>query len=164
VLLGEIEIHEEGGPTVPADDDIGPMEEDMDHDMEEDDPLQYLNTGFENEVMMSQPYEYEMHSAPEQERPRECKKSLFTQSSQDMPLDAGSTQAQLISQGQGRSMLSPTTLGTGLREGLTDPPAPEPTKKKQRKRPTTRKGNIKLPMLVLAASRLRRTGLGTVYR
>ena len=35
---------------------------DMDHDMEEtDDPLQYLNTGVDNEVTMSQPYEYEMH-------------------------------------------------------------------------------------------------------
>jgi hypothetical protein len=57
MLLGrEIERYEEGGPTVPADDDIGPMEEDMDHDMEEDDPLQYLNTGFDNEVMMSQSY------------------------------------------------------------------------------------------------------------
>jgi hypothetical protein len=48
------------------------------------------------------------------------------------------TQAQLIS--QSRSILSPTTLGVGLREGLTDPPAPEPTKKQQRKRPM-RKGH-----------------------
>ena len=72
VLLAEIERHEEGGPTVPpADDAICPMEEDMDHDMEEaDDPLQYLNTSFDNEVTMSQPYEYEMH-VPEPERPRE---------------------------------------------------------------------------------------------
>ena len=37
-------------------------------------------------------------------------------------------------------MLSPTTLGAVVREDLTDPPAPEPTKKKQRKRPM-RKGN-----------------------
>ena len=79
MLLGEIERHEEGGPTVLADDAIGPMEEDMDHDMEEDDPLQYLNTGFDHEVMMSQLYE--MHGVPEPKRPRECKKSLFMQSS-----------------------------------------------------------------------------------
>ena len=97
VLLAEIERHEEGGPTVPADDAICPMEEDMDHDMEDaDDPLQYLNTGYDNKVTMSQPYEYEMH-VPEPEHPRECKKSLFMQSSQDTPPDAGSTQAQLIS-------------------------------------------------------------------
>jgi len=76
VLLGEIERNEEGGPTVPVDDDIGPMEEDMDHDMDVDDPLQYLNTGaLDHEVTMSQPYE--MHGVPETERPRECKKSLF---------------------------------------------------------------------------------------
>ena len=141
VLLAEIERHEEGGPTVPpADDAICPMEEDRDHDMEEadDDPNQYFNTAFDNEVTMSQPYEYEMH-VPEPERPRECKKSLFMQSSQDTPPDAGSTQAQLIS--QSRPMLSPTTLGVVLREGLTDPPAPQPTKKKQRKRPAARKSN-----------------------
>ena len=59
-------------------DAICPMEEDRDHDMEEadDDPNQYFNTAFDNEVTMSQPYEYEMH-VPEPERPRECKKSLF---------------------------------------------------------------------------------------
>ena len=38
-------------------------------------------------------------------------------------------------------MLSPTTLGVVLREGLTDPPAPETTKKKQRKRPAVTKSN-----------------------
>ena len=83
VLLAEIERHEEGGPTVPpADDAICPMEEDRDHDMEEadDDPNQYFNTAFDNEVIMSQPYEYEIH-VPEPEHPRECKKSLFMQSS-----------------------------------------------------------------------------------
>ena len=81
------------------------MEEDRDHDMEEadDDPNQYFNTAFDNEVTMSQPYDYEMH-VPEPERPRECKKSLFMQSSQDTPPDASSTQAQLIS--QSRPMLS----------------------------------------------------------
>ena len=61
------------------------------------------------------------------------------QSSQDTPPNAGSTQAQLISQSHPK--LSPTTLGVVLREGLTDPPAPEPTKKKQRKRPVARKSN-----------------------
>ena len=131
----------------------------MDHDMEEaDDPLQYLNTAFDNEVITSQPYEYEMHVL-EPEHPRECKKSLFVQSSQDTPPDAGSTEAQLLS--QSRPMLSPTTLGVVLREGLTDPPAPQPTKKKQRK--IRRQENpIKLAMLVLAASRLRPRL--TVYR
>ena len=92
VLLAEIERHEEGGPTVPpADDAICPMEEDRDHDMEEadDDPNQYFNTAFDNQVITSQPYEYEMH-VPEPEHPRECKKSLFMQSSQDTPPDAGS--------------------------------------------------------------------------
>src|SRR3954468_12985987 len=51
---------------------VCPMEEDRDHDMEEadDDPNQYFNTAFDNEVTMSQPYEYEMH-VPEPERPRE---------------------------------------------------------------------------------------------
>ena len=78
VLLAEIERHKEGGPTVPpADDAICPMEEDRDHDMKEadDDPNQYFNTTFDNDVTMSQPYEYEMH-VPEPERPRECKKSF----------------------------------------------------------------------------------------
>ena len=104
------------------------MEEDRDPDMEEaDDPDQYFNTAFDNEVTMSQPYEYEMH-VPEPERPRECKKSLFMQSSQDTPLDAGYTQAQLHI--QSRPMLSLETLGVVLSEGLTDPPAPHPTKKK----------------------------------
>ena len=129
VLLAEIERHEEGGPTIPsADDAICPMEEDRDHDMEEvdDDPNKYFNAAFDNEVTMSQPYEYEMH-VPELERPRECENSLFMQSSQDTPLDAGSTQAQLIS--QSRPKLSPTTQGVVLKEGLTDPPAPEPKKK-----------------------------------
>ena len=57
------------------------MEEDMDDDMEEaEDPLQYINTGYDNEVTLSQSYEYEMHVL-EPEHPRECKKSLFMQSS-----------------------------------------------------------------------------------
>ena len=87
---------------------------------------------------MSQPYEYEMH-VPEPEHPRECKKSLFMQSSQDTPPDVGSTQAQLLS--QSRPMLSLATLGVVLREGLIDPPAPQPSKKKQRKRLAARKSN-----------------------
>jgi hypothetical protein len=75
------------------------MEEDMNDDMDEDDPLRYLNTGYDDAKMMSQPpydsgyeREDEMHDAQEPEHPRvECKKSLFMQSSQDTPLDAAST-------------------------------------------------------------------------
>jgi hypothetical protein len=78
--------------------------------------------------MMSQPYDdsgyqhanEDMDDLPGQERPsRDCKKSLFMQSSQDTPEDAG-----------GRTVvLSPTTLGQGLRKGLEGQP-----KKKERKR------------------------------
>ena len=122
VVLGESGRREEGGPTVPVADHVAPVEEDMDDDMEVDDPLRYINTGYDDGGMMSQPYdsgyerEDEMHDVPEPERPRvECKKSLFMQSSQDTPPDAASTQGQL---GEGRAVLSPTTLGVVVRQGL----------------------------------------------
>ena len=57
---------------------------------------------------------------------KDCKKSLFMNSSQDTPEDVASTQAQLA---RGRTMLSPGTLGQGLRKGLEGVP-----KKKERKR------------------------------
>jgi hypothetical protein len=53
------------------------------------------------------------------------------QSSQDTPEDAGSTHAQLA---KGRTVLSPTTLGQGLKKGLEDHQPP----KKERKRPPKR--------------------------
>jgi hypothetical protein len=114
------------------------MEEDMDGDMDEDDPLRYINTGYDDAEMMSQPpydsgykREDEMHDAQEPERPRvECKKSLFMQSSQDTPPDATSTQGQLP---EGCAVLSPTTLVAGVWKGLEGSVA-QP-KKKQRKRP-----------------------------
>ena len=61
-------------------------------------------------------------------RSRDCKKSLFMKSSQDTPEDAASTQAQLAGR-EGRTVLSPGTLGQGLRKGLEGVP-----KKKERKR------------------------------
>ena len=75
---------------------------------------------------MSHPYDHsgnqhaheEMDDVPAgQERPSrvDCKKSLFMQSSQDTPEDAASTQAQLP---EGRTVLSPTTLGQGVMKGL----------------------------------------------
>src|SRR3989337_2195633 len=98
------------------------MEKDMDDDMEEDDPLWWPNTGYDDGGMMSQPYdsgyerEDEMHDVLEPEHRRvECKKSLLMQSSQDTPPDAASTQGQLA---EGRAVLSPTTLGAVVREGL----------------------------------------------
>ena len=49
----------------------------------------------------------------------DCKKSLFMKSSQDTPEDAASAQAQLA---RGRTVLSPATLGQGLRKGLEGVP------------------------------------------
>jgi hypothetical protein len=117
VMLGESARCEQGGPI------IAPMEEDMDDDMDEDDPLRYINTGYDDTEMMSQPpydsgyeREDEMHVAQEPEHPQvECKKSLFMQSSQDTPPDAASIQGQLP---EGRAVLSPTTLGAGVWKGL----------------------------------------------
>jgi hypothetical protein len=93
--------------------------------------------------MMSQPYDdsayqhadEEMDGVPGQERPSrvDCKKSLFLQSSQDTSEDAPSTQAQLA---EGRTVLSPTTLGQGLRKGMEG----QLKKKETRKRPS-KKGN-----------------------
>ena len=59
-------------------------------------------------------------------RSRDCKKYLFMKSSQDTPEDTASTRAQLS---VGRTVLSPGTLGQGLRKGLEGVP-----KKKDRKR------------------------------
>ena len=97
----------------------------------------FLNTGaYEGDLdMMSQPYDElgyqhvdeDMDDLLGQERPsRDCKKSLFIKTSQDTPEDAASTQAQLA---WGRTVLSPATLGQGLRKGLEGVP-----KKKERKR------------------------------
>jgi hypothetical protein len=113
----------------------------MDDEMEVEDPMSFLNTGaYDGDLdMMSQPYDEsgyqhadeDMDDLPGQERPsRDCKKSIFMQSSQDMPEDAASTQAQLANTGV---VLSPTTLGQGLRKGLEGQP-----KKMNRKRPGTR--------------------------
>ena len=104
--------------------------------MDEDDPLRFLND--DDLEMMSQPYDHsgyqhaheEMDDVPAgQERPSrvDCKKSLFMQSSQDMPEDVASMQAQLA---EGRTVLSQTTLGQELRKGLEGQP-----KKKERRRP-----------------------------
>ena len=87
--------------------------------------------------MMSQPYDEsgyqlaneDMDDMPGQGRTMDCKKSLFMKSSQDTPEDAASTQAQLAGR-EGRTVLSPGTLGQGLRKGLEGVP-----KKKERKRP-----------------------------
>ena len=69
-----------------------------------------------------------MDDLPRHERhSRDCKKSLFMKSSHDKPEDAASTQAQLAG---GRTVLSPATLGQGLRKGMEGVP-----KKKERKRP-----------------------------
>ena len=87
--------------------------------------------------LMTQPYdESGYHLANEdmddmtgqEGRSRDCKKSLFMKSSQDTPEDAASTQAQLAGR-EGRTVLSPGTLGQGLRKGLEGVP-----KKKERKR------------------------------
>ena len=99
----------------------------------------FLNTNaYEGDLdMMSQPYDEsgyqhaneDMDDMPGQEgRWKDCKKSLFMKSPQDTPEDAASTQAQL-SQREGRTVLSPGTLGQGLRKGLEGVP-----KKKERKR------------------------------
>jgi hypothetical protein len=102
-----------------VDDVIAPVEHaKMDED---EDPLLYIDPAYYDDIdMMSQPYDdsayqhvdEEMDDVPGQERPSrvDCKKSLFMQSSQDMPEDAGSTQAQLA---EGHTVLSLTTLGQG---------------------------------------------------
>ena len=101
---------------------IAPVEQRMDDEMDEDDPLRFLNTDvYDDDLdMMSQPYDdsgyqhadEEMGDLTGQECPSrvDCKKSLFMQSSQDTPEDAASTQAQLAG---GRTVLSPETLGRG---------------------------------------------------
>ena len=74
--------------------------------------------------MMSQPYDEsgyqlaneDMDDMPGQGRTMECKKSLFMKSSQDTPEDAASTQAHLAGR-KGRTVLSPGTLGQGVKEG-----------------------------------------------
>ena len=115
---------------------IAPVEQRMDDEMDED-PLRFLNTSaYDGDLdMMSQPYEEsgyqhadeDMDDLPDQESPsRDCKKSLFMKSSHDTPEDAASTQAQLAG---GHTVLSPATLGQGLRKGLEGVP-----KKKERKR------------------------------
>jgi hypothetical protein len=149
VLLGEGGRSEEGGPTVPVADHVTPMDEDIDDDMEGDDPLRYINTAYDDGAMMSQPYDSgydlgehedqdaEMHDAvPGKKCPWvECKKSLFMQSSQDTSPDATSTQGQ---QAERRAVLSLTTLGAVVKEGLIGS-LPEP-RKKHRKR-ETKKGS-----------------------
>ena len=108
-------------------------------DETEVDPMGFLNTNaYDCDIdMMSQPYDEsgyqhaneDMDDMPGQEgRSRDCKKSLFMKSSQDTPEDATSTHAQL-SRREGRTVLSPGTLGQGLRKGLEGVP-----KKKERKR------------------------------
>ena len=61
---------------------------------------------------------------PQEGRWKDCKKSLFMNSSQDTPEDVASTQAQLAG---GGTVLSPGTMGQGLRKGLEGVP-----KKKER--------------------------------
>ena len=129
--------HDEGGAIVLAD-VISPVEQRMDDETEVD-PMDFLNTNaYDCDIdMMSQPYDEsgyqlaneDMDDMPGQEgRSRDCKKSLFMKSSQDTPEDAASTQAQLAGR-EGRTVLSPGTLGQGLRKGLEGVP-----KKKERKR------------------------------
>ena len=62
----------------------------------------------------------------QEDRSRDCKKSLFMKSTQDTPDYTAARQAQLA---RGHTMLSPATLGQGLRKGLEGVP-----KKKERKR------------------------------
>ena len=100
--------------------------------------MDFLNTNaYDCDIdMMSQPYDEsgyqlaneDMDDMSGQGRSRDCKKCLFMKSSQDTPEDAASTQAQLAGC-EGRSVLSPGTLGQGLRKGLEGVP-----KKKERKR------------------------------
>ena len=74
----------------------------MDDEMDEDDPLRFLNTSaYDDDLeMMSQPYDNsgyqhadeDMDDLPGQERPsRDCKNSLFMKSSQDTPENVAST-------------------------------------------------------------------------
>ena len=106
-------------------------------DETEVDPMDYLNTNaYDCDIdMMSQPYDESGYQHANEDmddlsgkepHSRDCKKSLFMKSSQDTPEDAASTQAQLAG---GRTVLSPATLGQGLRKGLEGVP-----KKKERKR------------------------------
>ena len=100
-------------------------------DETEVDPMDYLNTNaYDCDIdMMSQPYDEsdyqlaneDMDDMPGQGHTMDCKKSLFMKSSQDTPEDAASTQAQLAGR-EGRTVLSPGTLGQGLRKGLEGVP------------------------------------------
>ena len=92
--------HDEGGAIVLAD-VISPVEQRMDDETEVD-PMDYLNTNaYDCDIdMMSQPYDEsgyqhaneDMDDMPGQEgRWKDCKKSLFMNSSQDTPEDAAST-------------------------------------------------------------------------
>ena len=84
-------------------DDVAPVEEANADDVmeeEDDDPLEYINTGYDDGGLMARDYDsgYErgddlmLPKLPEPERPKaECKKSLFMRSSQATPPDAAST-------------------------------------------------------------------------
>ena len=142
VVAGDSGRREGEPPLVP--DDVAPVvkEANVDDDMEDDDddPDKYFNTAYDDGGLMAQDDEdsgYEhgdddlmLPDLPEPERPKaECKKSLFKRSSQETPPDAASTQQQP----EGRPLISPTTLGVVVREGMVGslpPPA-----KKQRRRP-----------------------------
>jgi hypothetical protein len=122
VVPGDSGRREEEAPLVA--DDVAAVEEAMDDVMDEDDdPLRFINTGgYGDGGLMAQQYDsgFErdelMPELPEQERLKaDCKKSLFMQSSEDTPPDAASTQDQ---QREGRAMLSPTTLGAVVRDGM----------------------------------------------
>jgi hypothetical protein len=125
-------------------DDVAPVVEEAnaDDDMEEDDddPDKYFNTAYDDGGLMAQDDEdlgYEhgdddlmLPDLSELEHPKaECKKSLFKRSSQETHLDAASTQQQP----EGRPLISLTTLGVVVREGMVGS-LPPPTKK-QRRRP-----------------------------
>ena len=129
-------------PLVP--DDVAPVvkEANVDDDMEDDDddPDKYFNTAYDDGGLMAQDGEdsgYEhgdddlmLPDLPEPERPKaECKKSLFKRSSQETPPDAACTQQPP----EARPLISPTTLGVVVREGMVGS-LPPPAKKQRRRR------------------------------
>ena len=125
-------------------DDVAPVvkEANVDDDMEDDDddPDKYFNTAYDDGGLMAQDDEdsgYErgdddlmLPDLPEPERPKaECKKSLFKRSSQETPPDAPCTQQPP----DARPLISPTTLGVVVREGMVGSLLPPGNK--QRRRP-----------------------------
>lgn len=159
LMVGDSVRREGEPPLVP--DDVAPIVEEanVDDAMEEedDDPDKYFNTAYDDGGLMAQAEEdsgYEhgdddlmLPHLPEPERPKaECKKSLFKRSLQETPPDV----APIQQHPKGRPLISPTSLGVVVREGMVGslPPPAKKQRRSDRKGPKgTRAASSSQPLL-----------------